>query len=91
MEIKVIEKTNNRLKIEIVGEDHTLANALRQELWSDKSVSVAGYRIGHSLVDSPKITVEVSKGDPVKVLEGAIKSLIKKNEEFLEKVKKVVK
>src|SRR3989344_1634335 len=37
MEIKFIEKSPSRIKFEIKGEGHTLSNALRDELWVDKS------------------------------------------------------
>ena len=43
MEIKILEKTKNTLRLEVAGEGHTLCNALRRQLWEDKTVEVAGY------------------------------------------------
>ena len=38
MEIKVIKEEKNKLIFEIQGEGHTLANALRKELWNDSKI-----------------------------------------------------
>ena len=40
MEIKVLEKKKNKLKLEIIGENHTFCNSLRKELWNDKAFKV---------------------------------------------------
>lgn len=79
MEIKVIEKKKNKLKLEIIGEDHTFCNSIRKELWNDKDVKVAGYNIEHTLVSNPVLTLETDKKDPRKVLEATIKRLKSKN------------
>src|SRR3989344_1668234 len=38
MELKVLEHSKNKLKIEMKGEDHTFCNALKEELWIDKVI-----------------------------------------------------
>ena len=91
MKIEVIEKEKNKLKLEIIGEDHTFCNALRKELWNDKDVRVAGYNIEHPLVSNPVLTLETEKKDPKKVLEAAIKRLKKKNANIKESIKSVSK
>lgn len=91
MNIKVIEKEKNKLKLEIIGEDHTFCNALRKELWNDKDVTVAGYNIEHPLVSNPVLTLETEKKDPKKVLESAIRRLKNKNVKIKEAVKAVSK
>lgn len=91
MNIKVIEKEKNKLKLEIIGEDHTFCNALRKELWNDKDVTVAGYNIEHPLVSNPVLTLETEKKDPEKVLESAIRRLKNKNAKIKEAVKAVSK
>jgi len=89
MEIKVLEKGKNFLKIEILGEDHTFANALRKELWNDKDVKVAGYELSHSLVSSPILIVETSSKNPKTALSEAVKRLKDFNDEMKEKFKKL--
>lgn len=87
MEIKILEKTKNMVVIEVIGEDHTLCNALRKELWEDKTVEVAGYDMKHPLISEPEITVEVKSGDPVKALLKAVEGLKKKNKDLLVEIK----
>ena len=89
MEVNILEENKNFLKLEIKGEDHTLANYLRKELWQDKDVNVAGYNVEHPLVSSPVLIVETSRGDPKKALMNAIDRLKKKNIELLSKIKKI--
>ncbi len=88
MEIKVLEKDKGKLKLEVVGEDHTLMNALRKELWEDKDTEVAGYRIDHLLIGNPILIVEHKK-DAKKALLEAVERLKKKNKEFKSKISKL--
>ena len=88
MEIKILEKTKNRLELEIKGEGHTLANALRKELWNDKNVNISGYKIEHALVSEPILVIETTSGDPKQALISAINRLKKKNKELADKFKK---
>ena len=87
MEIVILEESKNLLKMEVQGEDHTLANYLRKELWQDKSVKVAGYNIEHPLVSHPVLIVETSSGSPRKALLSAVERLKKKNITLLGKIK----
>jgi len=82
MEIKVLEKTKKRLVFDLVGADHTLCNALKNELWNDKSVQTAAYNVEHPLKGIPRMIVETSAKDPTKVLADAAARLSKKNKEF---------
>jgi len=43
MELRVIEKTDEELRIEIAGEDHTFMNVLKGELLDTEGVSAATY------------------------------------------------
>ena len=62
MEIKILEKSANDMRFEIIGEDHTFCNALRKELWNDKDVAVAGYNIENALVSSPIVVINTKAG-----------------------------
>ena len=88
MEIKVLEKDRGKLKLEVIGEDHTLMNAIRKELWEDKDIEVSGYKIDHLLVGNPVLIVEHKK-DPKKALLYAVERLKKKNKEFKGMVSKL--
>ena len=87
MEINIIEDKKKRLVFELKGEGHTLCNALREELWNDKSVTISAYNISHPLVGIPTFIIETSSKNPKKALKSAITRLKKKNSTLLKKVK----
>ena len=89
MEIKVLEKGKNLLRIEIVGEDHTFCNALRKELWNDKDVKVSGYALSHSLVSKPVLVVETTSKNPKTALLDAVKRVKKSNDDMRSAFKKI--
>ena len=92
MEIKILEQTKNRLKLELLERSHTLANALSKELWNDKDIEVAGYTLEHPLINNSAIMiVETSGSDPKKAVLAAITRLKKKNKEFVANFKKAAK
>ena len=89
MEIKVLEKKKTRLVFELKGADHTLCNAVKDELWNDPKVEAAGYNIDHPLTGVPKFVVETASGtDPKDALDAAIKRLKKLNDKFATDAKK---
>ena len=45
MELRVIEKTETELRIEIAGEDHTFMNVLKGQLLKTDNVSAATYDV----------------------------------------------
>ena len=89
MELKVIEKSKKRLVFDLVGADHTFSGALKKELWNDKSIKISAYNVEHPLIGIPRFIVETEDKDPEKVLLDAVKRLEKKNESFLEDIKKI--
>ena len=89
MEINILEDKKKRLVFELKGEGHTLCNALRQELWNDKDVTVSAYNISHPIIGIPMFMIETDGKDPKKALKAAIARLKKANTELLKEVKKV--
>jgi len=90
METKVLEEGKNFIKIELIGEDHTLSNALRNELNKDSHVEVAGYTYEHPLISNPILIVKTDgKESPNKAISVCVSRLKKKNSEFLLKIKKL--
>ena len=88
MELDIIEKKKNTLSILVKDEDHTLCNAIKDELNKASSVKAAGYNVDHPLTGNPKLTVETSSGTPVKSIGDAAKVMKKNNEKFLKDIKK---
>lgn len=88
MEIKYIEDTKQRVRVELVGEDHTLANAIRKELWENQHIKISGYQVEHPLVSSPVLVIETDgREDPKKALTKALDGLRKKNKMLLDSIK----
>ena len=89
MEINVLEYTKTKLRIEVKGEDHTLLNLLKKELYNDKALKYAGYKIAHVHVGIPELIIETESKDPKKVLLEAVSRLKKLDKELLSKFKKI--
>ncbi|HXY82430.1 MAG TPA: DNA-directed RNA polymerase subunit L [Candidatus Saccharimonadales bacterium] len=91
MEVKVVSKTKNELKIEIIGEDHTFCNLLQNALLNDKNVEIAGYDQPHPLIRSSIIYLRTKReASPEKALLSALEYLKEENKEFDEKFSKAV-
>lgn len=89
MEIKILEDKKKNLVFELTGEKHTLCNALREELWNDKSVKVAAYNISHPIIGVPKFMLETDgTKEPKKALKDALARLKKKNSDLAKEVSK---
>ncbi len=89
MEINILEDKKKRLVFELKGEGHTLCNALREELWNDKSVTVSAYNISHPLIGIPTFIIETNGKAPKKSLKDAITRLKKKNSDLRKQIKKM--
>jgi len=89
MELRVVEKKKNFINVAIMGEGHTFCNALRKELWNDSEVVFTGYKIEHSLVDNPILTLQTKTKAPKIVLEGTVKRLKANNAKLTALFKKL--
>lgn len=76
MEIELLEREGNKLKIRIIDEGHTFSNALRKKLHQEDSVETAAYNIDHPLIGDPIMHIRTS-GDvsPKEALVNAATSL----------------
>ncbi|HMK95381.1 MAG TPA: DNA-directed RNA polymerase subunit L [Candidatus Limnocylindrales bacterium] len=92
MKINVIEKSENELKIEIVGGTHGLCNLVTKRLLEDKDVDFAGYDVPHPLASSPTLYVR-TKGSvtPEDALAKAIKKIREVNDAFGKELNRVLK
>ncbi len=91
MEVKVISKTKNELRFEIIGEDHTFCNLLQNVLLEDKNVEIAGYDQPHPLIRSSIVYMRTKRdASPEKILLNALSNIQARNNEFNEKFAKAV-
>ncbi len=91
MEINVLEREKNRMKVEFVTQDRTIPNLISKELWNDSDVTVSGYNLKHPQMSNVVMLVETKKKDVKKVLLSTIASLKKTFKEMDTKFKKVAK
>lgn len=82
MKVRVLEKDERSLKIEIIGEGHTFCNLLRDFLLKNPDVEFAAYRIDHPLVSNPVFYVKTKERRPEEALKRAAEEMINTLEEF---------
>jgi DNA-directed RNA polymerase subunit L len=79
MEIKVLEKKANRLKLSVLGETHTFLNLITEYSWLGKG-SRASYMIKHPYLSEPELIV--SSQNPKKTLKDAAQTITDRTQEF---------
>ena len=78
MKLRLVEKSKNEFRIELVGEGHTFCNALQEELLKDKTLEFGGYSISHPLTGQPILYLRTKgRRKPETVLTESSKNLIK--------------
>ena len=83
MEVKVISRSKNELRLEVIGEDHTFCNLLQNVLLDDKNVELAGYDQPHPLIRASVIYLKTRRDiSPEKTLLNALDSMQELNKEF---------
>jgi DNA-directed RNA polymerase subunit L len=58
MELKILEKSDDEMKMEIAGESHTLLNMLKIILLEDERVHTASYDMKHVTVSEPILFIK---------------------------------
>ena len=82
MELKILEKSEDEMKLEIAGESHTLLNMLKIILVEDERVHTASYDMKHVTISEPVLFVKTENADPIDVVKDAVAALIAQCEEF---------
>lgn len=88
MNLKNIEKSKEKLKVEVQGEDHTLLNLLRENSWK-AGADQASYIIEHPYLSEPRIVVK-SK-NPQKTLVQSAQLVMNEAVAFQKEFKKALK
>jgi DNA-directed RNA polymerase subunit L len=83
MKIKVLNQTENELKIEIEGAGHGVCNLLQRKLLENKNVDQAGYDVPHPLAPIQVIFVRMKgNGKPKNALLEAVQEAREENQAF---------
>jgi DNA-directed RNA polymerase subunit L len=89
LDLKVMSKSKNELRLELQGEGHTFCNLLQWILLQDKSVEIAGYDVPHPLLPNAILYVRTKReSSPEKALLRALAKVGEMSNEFLEKLDK---
>jgi DNA-directed RNA polymerase subunit L len=92
VKINVVKRSENELKIEIVGGTQGLCNLLTKRLLEDKNVDFAGYDVPHPLASSPNLYVRVKgKATPEDALVKAVEKIREANDAFSKELNRVLK
>lgn len=83
MELKIIDKTDEEMHLEIIGENHTLLNMLKSTLLDDERVEIATYDMKHVSISDPILFVKTNGVDPIDVVKDAANSLISQCDDFV--------
>ena len=82
MNLKILNKTDTELEMELVGETHTLLNLLKTILLEDDAVEIATYDIRYLGISEPIMYVRTNGKDPVQAVRSAISTMIAICDEF---------
>ncbi|HDN64800.1 MAG TPA: DNA-directed RNA polymerase subunit L [Methanosarcinales archaeon] len=82
MNLKILNKTDTELEMEIAGETHTLLNLLKTILLEDDAVEIATYDIKYLGISEPVMYVRTSGKDPVQAMRSALHTMVAICDEF---------
>lgn len=91
MNVKILKKSENELKIEIQGASHGLCNLIQKRLLENKHVDFAGYDVPHPLASSPIIYLRMKGSNkPEDALIEAIERVKEADEAFSKEFEKAL-
>ncbi len=88
MELKVLEESDGKIRVEVAGETHTLLNILRANAW-EAGAEQAAYMIKHPLLSQPELIIRAK--NPRKVLKDSAQMLVEDAKELRKEAKRAFK
>lgn len=79
MELKVLESRPDKMRMEVIGETHTLLNILTEYAWEAKA-GQASYVMDHPYLSQPELIIK--SANPKKTLSDAAQIVIDRSKEF---------
>ena len=89
MEIKILKDRVKELELEIIGEDSTILNPIKEKLLERENVVYAEYSIDHPILSNPKLYIKTKNANPKDELKAVLKELQKEFKSFREQVEKI--
>ena len=87
MDAKIIRREESLLEFEVIGENHTFLNLLREALKDQEGVLFAAYRFPHPLLENPIFYLRTSDTDPIEALSKASDAITEKCDDLIDIVK----
>ncbi|HID19789.1 MAG TPA: DNA-directed RNA polymerase subunit L [Methanophagales archaeon] len=88
--IKLLEKKEKELRVEIEGEGDTLLAPLTSKLLENENVDIATYSLKHTLMNNSILYVKMKEGDALEAVKSAATSLASDFEEFERKYRAAI-
>jgi len=91
LQLKILKRNSQELKLEIEGEGHTFCNLLESVLLEDKDVEFAGYDVPHPLIANTIVFIRTKKGKkPEEALIEAIEKIRKRGRELNQEINRAL-
>ncbi len=89
--LKLLKREKNSIEVELVGEDHTMANLIAKYAIRHRGVIYSSYIISHPLTANPVIVITTDGSvNPMDVLEQVLKEIINDANAFLAEFEKAL-
>ena len=82
MEVEIIKSEKNFVEFYLKGEKHSFPSLLKLYLLKDSAVVFASYDLDHPIIGTPRFVVRTDGKVALKVVENAVKTIIKDVEEM---------
>lgn len=86
MDIKILEREGDKVRIVLKGQGHTFMNALTEEILADPAVDVARYVIKYQFSDPELLVTTKGDKDPLLVISEACSRLTAQCDELIGQV-----
>jgi DNA-directed RNA polymerase subunit L len=76
--LRLLKRTEKSVELELVGEDHTIANLIAKYAIRKPHVVYSSYIISHPLVGNPVIVISTDGSrDPLEVVEETLRDIVR--------------
>jgi len=90
--VKLLKREGNTIEIELIGEDHTIANLIAKYAIKKPGVVYSSYIISHPLISNPVIVLSTDGSkDPLDVIEEVLHDIIRDANEFQQTLEEALK
>ena len=89
MDIKILEREGDKVRMVLKGQGHTFMNALTEEILSDPAVDVAKYVIKFQFSDPELLVTTKGEKDPFLVIREACARITAHCDDLIEQVRTV--